>query len=233
MLNKQLEVLTQSDKKQICDAIQNTNQLTLLDMGEVKSQNSKHFRFWDRLNTVLYGNVFSNTYIVKRGPWEMLILVKDGILFTLMRESRFLAIQKEAKADRDCQNYINLLAKCLNANVIPQIKQESLFPVTVEGPDEMIKFKVEKFLCSVYENEDSITNHVIILFEANDYGLLDIRQVIIDNNFDIAEEDNFSNLIKQHPSLVLDDANDVGANTETVAAVKLKLKSESRKKDNV
>lgn len=85
---------------------------------------------------------------------------------------------------------------------------------------------------SVYECEDSITNHIVILFEETSYGLLDIRQVIINKDFDMAEEDNFSHLITLQPSINLDECNDTQAVSDNMATVQLKLKGELKKKAN-
>lgn len=233
MLNKQLEKLSTEDKLQICKAIQVASERTQLDMGEVKTQNSKPSRFWDNLNTALYDYLSGNKYLVKRGPWEMIILAKDGVIFSLMRRNRFESIQKEVKSNGNCQNYLNLLAKLLNKNVISSSEQNSLFQEQEkEENEEDLKLKVEKFLRSVYECEDSITNHIVILFEETSYGLLDIRQVIINKDFDMAEEDNFSHLITLQPSINLDECNDTQAVSDNMATVQLKLKGELKKKAN-
>ena len=92
------------------------------------TMNSYSFRIWDLINRNVYNTFKNDSNIVvgftKRGVWNMTPIFdkSTGLIFTLMREERFLEVKRNRK---NHQHYVYELARAFNADI--EIQQQSIF----------------------------------------------------------------------------------------------------------
>lgn len=174
----------------------------------LKTQNSTPTRIWDHLNTALCNQFNSRdcmAYTAKRGCWQLVMVYENesGYLYTFMRESRFLEVQKQVKKGKH-NHYIDLLARHLNADLLKEIGQQSF--LYTDEQDSKLKEAIEKLFINLNEDGAIVTKHVLVLFESDKYELHSIRAVMVDSNLDIALEQDWSSYIVIEDSIIVEEA---------------------------
>ena len=210
------------------------------DMRGFPTVNSKPSRAWDLLNRNLCGisnlNDFK-TYLVHRGPWWMVFAYErsTGILYTFMRETRFVDIRKDVCAGKATKHYLKLLVQNFNGDLECEYQEESLFPaiedVECADSDEHI---IKNMLAQLEEEHVQITHHVVVLFNTSPdtYELTSIRAVMLDRRLNVFDEESWSAYIPVEESIVADEVIEPNAPSNNPShGLKLKIKAIQKKEE--
>lgn len=201
----------------------------------LKTQNSTPTRIWDHLNTALC-NAFNSpdcmSYITRRGCWQLVMVYEkeSGNLYTLMRESRFLEVQREIKKGNN-KHYVYLLARHLNNDLLKNIGQQSFLS---ENEDEkQLKEAVEKIFLDLNDDGMIVKRHVLVLFESDEMGLHSIRAVMVDSNLDIVLEQDWSEYISIEDSIIVEKTEKSNSPAENPSRGLELTKKATLRKENV
>ncbi|MEA5014561.1 MAG: DUF5986 family protein [Candidatus Limiplasma sp.] len=178
------------------------------------TKNSIPTRIWDFIYSRLHlkatqSNGRFEAVIVKRGPWEMILLLDTvtGLLFSIMREERYKQLCMESPESRRF-HYARCLAGEFNSELPPLAKQ-----IKLPGIDDSYEQAViEKIVTSMLDSSgfptDLIKHHALVLFSARDFEVQSIRCVMVDRDFDIIEQVSWNNLLLLTESVVSDTVNE-------------------------
>lgn len=220
-------------KERFCAAFENVHDLCEETMGMLDTQNSRPTNFWDNLNTELGKKLFDypnyKRYICNRGPWELVVVYFNGIIFTFMREKRFDEIRKEYAKDSNSRHYVALLAKCFNSDL--KLINGSLFYEELPTCDDVIRDDLEKMLKSFDDDGLKIDRHALILFETDSDILLNIRMVVINSRFEIVYQESLNKYIEVAESTTVKKVEDKEQITDPKRKLKFTGKALTRKGD--
>lgn len=176
------------------------------------SNNRKSGLYWDKLNTNMHDTIATSggaSDIVRVGFHQFLLARYGGYRFTLMREARFFDVMADVKADGKL-SYQNLLVQLCNRDLEAEVAQMTMYPFHEYDTDE-ISTRINRLFGSVQENDDS-GYYVMILFDIySDFELRKIKAVIVDPNFDVVEEQDWSHYIPVEGSVIVEQVSDVKA----------------------
>ena len=170
--------------------------------------NSTPSRIWDhiysslevKLETLNCSVISSNS-----GPWHFALIydrTTDNII-TVMREKRFSTLKKQ-QCKRNKPHYVDALAAALNDDLKPQFEQMSLLG-GLSIDKEAIQIRVNQLLSELGGESEFVQNHVLVLFEANDFRLISARAIMVTPNLDIAVngEVDLSKYISSRESIIM------------------------------
>ena len=170
---------------------------------ERSMMNSYPSRIWDLINRNVCNAFKYNTDVVvnftKRGPWKLIAIFDKvtGMLLTLMREERFLAIKRDAKSHK---HYVYELANIFNADL--EIQQQSLFELNEN--EEKIKKSVERICNDLLISTDMVQHHAMVLFSSQEELLHSIRCCMINCNFEECETVSWNEYIGVSESVIVE-----------------------------
>lgn len=200
---------------------------------EFKSQapfNATHNCFssarWDAINEILskafqkHGVPFTST---KRGFWELLLFcdLERQVLLSAMREDRFNEIcgNPEEKAPRYFDSLVSL-----NSELEAKSSQCSLIDDEYEACD---KYNQLENLCRCLPtpNGDKY-HHVVLLFNVEYDEVTSIRLCVINNKFEIVEEEDILQLVlsKRSESIKINEVEESNEQNGVVQRGFIKLK---------
>lgn len=199
------------------------------------TQNSTPSRVWDFINTNICER-FALTDVIahptKRGPWELVPAFEreTGIIYSLMREERFITLKKELPKRRNA-HYVDAFVKSLNADLVAPHNQITLFPL------QPCHFSNEDIIPDILDNILSdlgvpgvlVKRHALILFKSFNNELSSVRCCIVDSSLDIVEQANWSNSINAHESVITDDiVNKTSAYNDPTMGLQFKQKAKDK-----
>jgi len=162
------------------------------------SQNGSPGRFWDIINTDLFG-FFSNTDIIAnltlRGGWRMLPFIdkKSGVLYTCMKEKNFKRLVK-MDAKKRSAHYLASIAHTLNAD-IPKQQQLSMFPMESNFDEESVRKILNRIAADLKVPMNILQRHAVILFQSEMGQLRTLRCCAINSDFEIVGSRDWSDYI--------------------------------------
>lgn len=193
-------------KKDICQALSKVPLLTDLATQDLSAQNSKKFRFWDELATLLCNGKDikdARVYLTKSGCWEFAIIVKHEDVFVFMRETRFAKLQKDHDINSNLPHYCVSLAKILNVDI--EEDEAELFPDYTKVNPSYSENVVKRVLRPLYQNGESINNFYLVLFNQSVEIITSARIVMLNANFRIHREENISRYLTNDNSGIITD----------------------------
>ncbi len=177
------------------------------------SNNHKSGLFWGKLNTDVYkvtGLSGGEPNIVRAGYHDFLLVGHDALKLTFMRESRFRDVQAEVKA-KGKLNYQNLLVQQYNIGLEADVAQLALYPIHEYDKAELSK-RFNKMFGGVLSSNYDVGYYVMILFNFDSYvELRRIKAVIVDPDFDIVEEQDWSHLIPVRETTIAEKVLDIAS----------------------
>lgn len=151
----------------------------LKDMRTITTMSSP-FIFWDLLNTNLAHTNFKHV-VYGKGSWKTSYFLIDDCLYSFMKENRFEDLIKKKNLPQYLKSVLQLNAQ------IPLI-QSYLFPDLEPTASEK---RILDTICDLLgTRHDAIKNYSLIVFNAIDYGVVTLKEVLLDKNFDIIREEN-------------------------------------------
>lgn len=203
----------------------------------LRTRNGNAGRVWDFLNTSLCESLDSPdcmTYVVNRGPWEMVIIYekKTKRIYTFMREARFATIRHDTPKRRR-MHYLDMFTRHFNSDLLAPIGQTHMFTKEFADEHELSEL-VGKMLYALQADGAVIDRHVLVLFDCRNYQLTSIRAVMIDSNLDIVAEEDWTSSIPSTDSVIV-EMEDYVANTakDPNHGLRLTSKAAARKKNKL
>lgn len=218
--------------KTIQDAIDGSNEI----LADYPTKNAKPNFFWDEFNKRILENlkrdlgmINCEPFITNRGCWKFVLVYADGIIFSIMREQRFVELQKELKKNSKSQHYAVSLARILNIAV--KDVQGCLFSVV---EDEVYKQSAEitfKLLQNIDVDIDCIDGYVMILFDADNTQLYSARMVWVNAALEICDEYDLKDYIEIKDPVVVESVQEYphGKPEDPSKGLRLTGKAEARK----
>ena len=177
------------------------------------SGNYKPGLFWSKLNTNVIqatGSFDCDSVIVKAGYHEFLLVEHKGVALAFMRETRFADVSTDVKT-KGKLSYQNLLVQHLNSAFEAEVSQMSLFPVQEYDNNEVLE-RLGKLFRNAQGCMDGVGCYVMVLFDTDSfYTLRRIKAVLVDSNFDIVEEQDWSNLINLKVPAIVEKVSDTAS----------------------
>lgn len=182
-----------------------TKQILQKENIDSKYSNSKKDLKWDLLHRNIRANLRGSHIIAefaKVPGWKILPLFDtiEGNLYLLMKEYRFNNILKTRKK-RSKDHYMEELVKTFNLG-IEDFRQIS-FVENDNLPKEVSKV-ISSILSDIDLEKDLIQRFAVILFDDLNDELVSMRCCILDSNFNIVQQDNWSQYIKHNDSIIID-----------------------------
>ena len=198
--------------------------LDLMRAGLQKNKaNSYPTRIWDLINSQIINQFDRDPDVIarftKRGPWNLIAIFHktSGVLFTIMREERFIQIRKDKKIN----HYVAQLAFLFNNEF--QINQQSFFPMDFN--EHEVALSVDRICEDLSISKDMVTNHAIILFSAKNEMISSIRLVMVNCNFEECASFSLNHLIRVEPSVIVDQVDNNDINDAPGISLKFKEKA--------
>lgn len=216
------------------DAVEN-DILSDVRTNDLWTTNSVPSRIWDLINRNIRDNADPKLCTVvkaTRNPWQMSVVFdkESQCVITLMREKRFSEICKKQRSRRK-MHYLDMLTKHFNADLISQYEQLCIEPHRFLDEDYILE-KIQIMLSDLQSETELIRHHVLVLFEAKDYELINIRAVMLSSSLDFVCEENWTQMIAAHQSVIVDTITEPNkVENEPSRGIKLKSKALERKKD--
>lgn len=200
------------------------------------SGNYKSGLFWSKLNTNVnkaVGLFGGFSVIIRAGFHEFLLVGQDGFRLTFIRESRFRDVQAAVKKEGKL-SYQNLLVQQHNSGLEADVAQLSLFPMH-EYDEVEISERLSKLFGKLQESDGSVSYYVMVLFDIDlTYELHKIKAVIVDPNFDIVEEQDWSHLIPVKEAIIVEKVSDATSPSNNPSrGLSLKPKALARKQQEL
>ena len=203
----------------------------------LRTRNGNAGRVWDFLNTSLCESLDSPdcmTYVVNRGPWEMVIVYEKETkwIYTIMREERFASIRHDTPRTRR-MHYLDMFTRHFNSDLLASIGQTRMFIKEFADEGDLSEL-VGKMLYALQADGAVIDRHVLVLFDCRNYQLTSIRAVMIDSNLDIVAEEDWTSSIPSTDSVIV-EMEDYEANTakDPNHGLRLTSKAAARKKNKL
>ena len=197
------------------------------------TMNSYSFRIWDLINRNVYNTFKNDSNIVvgftKRGVWNMTPIFdkSTGLIFTLMREERFLEVKRNRK---NHQHYVYELARAFNADI--EIQQQSLFEL--ERCYEKIQKNIRRICNDLLISTEMVKRHAIVLFSSQDGLLNSVRCCMINCNFEECETVTWNEYIGVAESVVVEQiTNDNPKQNNPTMGLQYTPKAKKKKQLNI
>ncbi len=203
----------------------------------LRTRNGNAGRVWDFLNTSLCESLDSPdcmTYVVNRGPWEMVIVYekKTKWIYTIMREARFASIRHNTPKRRR-MHYLDMFTRHFNSDLLASIGQTHMFTKEFSDESELSEL-VGKMLYALQTDGAVIDRHVLVLFDSRNHQLTSIRAVMIDSNLDIVAEENWTISIPSTDSVIVETEDHMGNTAKDPNhGLRLTSKAAARKKEKL
>lgn len=203
----------------------------------LRTRNGNAGRVWDFLNTSLCESLDSPdcmTYVVNRGPWEMVIVYekKTKWIYTIMREARFASIRHNTPKRRR-MHYLDMFTRHFNRDLLASIGQIHMFTKEFSDESELSEL-VGKMLYALRVDGAVIDRHVLVLFDSRNHQLTSIRAVMIDSNLDIVAEENWTSSIPSTDSVIVETEDHMGNTAKDPNhGLRLTSKAAARKKEKL
>lgn len=225
--------IPQSIAREIVSAVYNVGDFMKEENARLTfvSNNHKPGLFWSKLNTNVHqavGITANTSVIVRAGYYEFLLVVQEGATLTFMRETRFKDVRADARKKRKL-SYQNLLVQRLNVTLKAENSQMSLFPILGYNEAELSE-RFSKLFKNVHGCIDA-GYYVMVLFDIDSfYTLQKIRAVLVDPNFDIVEEQDWSHFIPVTESIIVEKVSDTASPSNNPSrGLSLSLKALAKK----
>lgn len=126
-------------------------------------------------------------------PTSMRIDSTDGTLYGFLSQKNFDLKTKRLPSN---MHYVSALSYIFNRNFIPiQNKNRMSIQGSLKiGYDEELALRIQKEMIGM--NAESINQFCLILLDISRYELIAIKAVIVNENFDILHEEDWSHLIQ-------------------------------------
>lgn len=193
--------------------------------------NNKKFRSWDYIFTRIVNDTVLISAPANRGSWEMALAYDPNsqTILCFMREKRFAHLQA-TRNRRARMHYIDALAKAFNIYLEVAEPQTVLFEKEFIDENQIEK-QIAKLLSGFDSIEPVISHFAIVLFEAEECELLNIRVVAVSPKLDIVEEQNWNEYMSTSESPIVQRVTAPEAPAQNPArGLKLKDKAQRRKK---
>lgn len=180
-----------------------TKQILQKESINPKYSNSKKDLKWDLLHRNIRQNLKGSHIMAefaKVPGWKILPLFDtiEGNLYLLMKEYRFNNILKTRKK-RSKDHYMEELVKTFNLGI--EDFQQISFVENDSLPLEVSKV-ISNILSDISLEKDLIQRFAVILFDDLNDELVSMRCCILDSNFNIVRQDNWSQYIKHDDSII-------------------------------
>lgn len=180
-----------------------TKQILQKESINPKYSNSKKDLKWDLLHRNIRQNLKGSHIMAefaKVPGWKILPLFDtiEGNLYLLMKEYRFNNILKTRKK-RTKDHYMEELVKTFNLGI--EDFQQISFVENDSLPLEVSKV-ISNILSDISLEKDLIQRFAVILFDDLNDELVSMRCCILDSNFNIVRQDNWSQYIKHDDSII-------------------------------
>lgn len=180
-----------------------TKQILQKESINPKYSNSKKDLKWDLLHRNIRQNLKGSHIMAefaKVPGWKILPLFDtiEGNLYLLMKEYRFNNILKTRKK-RTKDHYMEELVKTFNLGI--EDFQQISFIENDNLPPEVSKV-ISNILSDISLEKDLIQRFAVILFDDLNDELVSMRCCILDSNFNIVRQDNWSQYIKHDDSII-------------------------------
>lgn len=180
-----------------------TKQILQKENINPKYSNSKKDLKWDLLHRNIRQNLKGSHIMAefaKVPGWKILPLFDtiEGNLYLLMKEYRFNNILKTRKK-RSKDHYMEELVKTFNLGI--EDFQQISFVENDSLPLEVSKV-ISNILSDISLEKDLIQRFAVILFDDLNDELVSMRCCILDSNFNIVRQDNWSQYIKHDDSII-------------------------------
>lgn len=182
-----------------------TKQILQKENIDSKYSNSKKDLKWDLLHRNIRANLRGSHIIAefaKVPGWKILPLFDTikGNLYLLMKEYRFNNILKTRKK-RSKDHYMEELVKTFNMGI--EDFQQISFIENDNLPAEVSKV-ISSILSDISLEKDLIKCFAVILFDDLNDELVSVRCCILDSNFNIVHQENWSQYIKHNDSIIIE-----------------------------
>lgn len=182
-----------------------TKQILQKENIDSKYSNSKKDLKWDLLHRNIRANLRGSHIIAefaKVPGWKILPLFDtiEGNLYLLMKEYRFNNILKTRKK-RSKDHYMEELVKTFNMGI--EDFQQISFIENDNLPSEVSKV-ISSILSDISLEKDLIKCFAVILFDDLNDELVSVRCCILDSNFNIVHQENWSQYIKHNDSIIIE-----------------------------
>mgnify|MGYP001050142514 FL=1 len=180
-----------------------TKQILQKENIDIRYSNSKKDLKWDLLHRNIRQNLVGSHIMAefaKVPGWKILPLFDtvEGNLYLLMKEYRLNNILKTRKK-RTKDHYMEELVKTFNMGI--EDFQQISFVENDTLPEEVGKV-ISSILSDISLEKDLIKRFAIILFDDFNDELVSMRCCILDSNFNIVHQENWSQYIK-HNELII------------------------------
>ncbi len=199
----------------IFDAVTDDIKLDTRNAGLTRDKmNSYPSRVWDLINRNILSTFEADDNIVasctSRGPWKLVAIFDktSGILITIMREERFLAVKKDTN---NMHHYVTHLAQMFNLDL--QDYQQIMFKQ--EADEAEVKKSIKRICDDLLISPEMVKHHAMVLFSATNENLHSIRCVMINRHFEECESVSWNGFIPVSESTIVEqiDTDNVQANT--------------------
>ena len=182
-----------------------TKQILQRENINPKYSNSKKDLKWDLLHRNIRQNLRGSHIMAefaKVPGWKILPLFDtiEGNLYLLMKEYRFNNILKTRKK-RSKDHYMEELVKTFNRGL--EDFQQISFVEKDDLPTEVSKV-LSGILSDISLDKELIQHFAVILFDDLNDELISVRCCILDSNFNIVQQANWSQYIKHTDSIIID-----------------------------
>lgn len=180
-----------------------TKQILQKENIDIRYSNSKKDLKWDLLHRNIRQNLVGSHIMAefaKVPGWKILPLFDtvEGNLYLLMKEYRFNNILKTRKK-RTKDHYMEELVKTFNMGI--EDFQQISFVENDTLPAEVSKV-ISSILSDISLEKDLIKRFAVILFDDLNDELVSMRCCILDSNFNIVYQKNWSQYIKHNDSII-------------------------------
>ncbi len=180
-----------------------TKQILQKENIDIRYSNSKKDLKWDLLHRNIRQNLVGSHIMAefaKVPGWKILPLFDtvEGNLYLLMKEYRFNNILKTRKK-RTKDHYMEELVKTFNMGI--EDFQQISFVENDTLPVEVSKV-ISSILSDISLEKDLIKRFAVILFDDLNDELVSMRCCILDSNFNIVHQENWSQYIKHNDSII-------------------------------
>ena len=223
--------------KSIHDAVSADIQMDIINNG-FDTNNGTPTRIWDFINRNIGLNLPSTDFIskpTKRGIWELKPIYDkaDGILYTIMREERFGQLVRENQK-RASSHYVRALAFQLNQDIYHDENQISFLENEVSFDEMKLKDIVSRISLDLGVAENTVNNHVLILFSSKGNMLVSVRACVVKGNLSVIDEVNWNKYIVVDDIQIHDTINvDETITPEDNLKFKVKATSKLMEKENI
>lgn len=168
--------------------------------------NYKNGLFWSKLNTNVHEAITSSggrAPAIRVGFYEFVLVEHENYLLTFMREPRFRDVQAMVKSEGKL-SYQNLLVQQFNSDLEADVAQTTMFPMHEYDEEDLLR-QFNKIFGNTESSDEATRYYMMILFDVDGFfNLRKIKAVIVDSNFDIVEEQDWSHYIPVKETVIVE-----------------------------